>query len=262
MKLKISKQSLIGIWLFSFICLLIGQILVSLRIAGIEPAEIVKPKQIIQNTAIPTSAYCIMAILITFLILFFLPKTRAIGFNIFFAFISFGILAVGFYGIIKVTLAKHLDDYSNGILISSIVLLSCISVAVLGAIINHIKAKMPVKQQIPPPLPRTNSEFLKDCGLLDNTTFANIALKIRKELACYNNNPVDKILADMTIADAAIHPEDSLDIVDFSILLEKHLEVKIEEKEIIHLIEMNQNGLKVSEFINELLKLKITKTVD
>ncbi len=46
MKLKISnKQLFTGLWLFLFVSLLLGQILVSLRIAGIEPAKVVKPEQ-------------------------------------------------------------------------------------------------------------------------------------------------------------------------------------------------------------------------
>jgi hypothetical protein len=157
MQIRISKKSVIGMWFYSFICLIIGQILVSLRLIGIKPESIVKQKQIIEDTGIPTVAYCIMAILIAFLILFFIPKTRAVGFDIFFALFAFIILALGYYGVIKAILAKDLHSYSNGITISSAVLLYCILTAVIGFIINYTRSRKTVKHCMPPPLPKTKA---------------------------------------------------------------------------------------------------------
>jgi hypothetical protein len=162
MKSRISKSLFFGIWFFMFTCLLIAQLLVSLRISGLCQANASAQTLRIPNDNPPWYLYTVVVpSLVVLLGLVVWPRTRVYGRELFRALIGFGILVLGFGGVLWAAFAEDIQSYSSGLALVSGVLLVCVVLVAIGALRAYVLIRKQdrttqTKESKPPPLPKVD----------------------------------------------------------------------------------------------------------
>lgn len=102
----------------------------------------------------------------------------------------------------------------------------------------------------------SDADFIKACGILPDSQQASVAFRLRSELAEYCRVAKEAVHSQALLSEIGIHPADSIDVVDFTLMHQSILrDVKLEEEDIQHLIAARGEDTTVSTWIAECIKI-------
>jgi len=101
---------------------------------------------------------------------------------------------------------------------------------------------------------QSDQEFLEKCSIQRGTWQSQFALVVRRELASFARTHRASIRADTDIVRAGIiDPTDSLDLLDFALMLEGHMEGSLDPHELYRFLSTKWSGITVEEYIRAVL---------
>ncbi len=101
---------------------------------------------------------------------------------------------------------------------------------------------------------QTDQEFLHKCNIKNNPQEISWVLQIRKELGNYQGIKPEALWANHKIPDK-FQSQESLDILGFTLTLEKILNCPIDTDTLRHLLSSEYQDITVAEYIGEVLKV-------
>ncbi|MCP4710207.1 MAG: hypothetical protein GY869_16410 [Planctomycetes bacterium] len=101
---------------------------------------------------------------------------------------------------------------------------------------------------------QTDQEFLGQCNATDNPQEISWILQIRTELANYQGIKPEALWADQKIPDK-FQSQESLDILEFTLNLEKILDSPLNADYFRHLLDSEYQNITVAQYINHILKI-------
>lgn len=101
---------------------------------------------------------------------------------------------------------------------------------------------------------QSDTEFLMECKI-EVSNEKEIALKVRKQLARYIDKKDEEIFANMKMTEI-IDITESLDILDFTLLLEGIFNREVLPEEVNTLLEKQYEEMSVKEYIDKIITLR------
>lgn len=107
---------------------------------------------------------------------------------------------------------------------------------------------------------QSDEAFASACGFAGRLGPANMALAIRNELAAYSGRPRGEVVAEQTIRESGLmHETDSFDILDFVLVVERHLGVSLEPAEVHRVLLPEGYDLAIGEYVRRIVMLALAK---
>lgn len=107
---------------------------------------------------------------------------------------------------------------------------------------------------------QSDIEFLISCGLADDPEEGRLALSLRRELAAYGSVEPETLGAETRIIDTGLlHPADSIDLVEFTCIIEGMLGVRLESADLQPLVAAGAESMELRQWIRLVLEIRKRK---
>jgi hypothetical protein len=107
---------------------------------------------------------------------------------------------------------------------------------------------------------QSDEAFVAACGYGDSPSAARLALALRKDFAKYGRLKPQTIIAEMTVVESGVfHPTDSIDLLEYTLLLEHLTGAKFEPEEVVEHLTPEREDLLIREWVRRVVSLTSAK---